>query len=236
MFTVSFFDDVPAPPPPPEPPPFERKPWMGPPPGWVGGWVPWHIVLVRTPDVYSAITEVSAFPDGVSLRVSLRVRPGVFDVERPGPPHMFMRMFPRQGGALFGIGYADGRKAVPGRPTHPGGDDFEGPLLMPRGGGGGGEEWNQSLWLWPLPPPGPLRFVSSWEELGVAEHEVVMDAAELVEASQRAEKLWDVSPEDMRRRGGRGSASAMHTFLLSEPPGDEKGSEGSSSNAPSPPQ
>ncbi|MFN2556633.1 MAG: hypothetical protein ABR592_07130, partial [Nitriliruptorales bacterium] len=41
---MGFFDDLQPPPPPAPPPPLEQMPWMGPPPGWVGGWVPWHIV------------------------------------------------------------------------------------------------------------------------------------------------------------------------------------------------
>jgi hypothetical protein len=60
---VSFSDDVPPPPPPPDLPRVEAAPWMGPPPGWMGGWVPWRIVLTRGES--HVLSDVAAFPTGV---------------------------------------------------------------------------------------------------------------------------------------------------------------------------
>ena len=40
------------------------------------------------------------------------------------------------------------------------------------------------LWLWPLPPDGPLTFVLSWDVLDLDERIVTVDATELVDASR----------------------------------------------------
>jgi hypothetical protein len=48
------------------------------------------------------------------------------------------------------------------------------------------------VWLWPLPPPGPLTFVFTWAERGVAETQTHIDARELRDAVGQAEQLWAV--------------------------------------------
>jgi len=217
---VSFFDDFPQPPEPPEPPIPERKPWMGAPPGWVGGWVPWHIVLVKTPDLLAVISGVEAYPTGVTLSLTLRARPDRDDDIPPfaGPRRAFFHG--GVGGPRIGIGFADGRKAVLGRFHHTQ-EEPEGPLLLPGGGGGGGEEWHTNLWLWPLPPPGPLQLVVAWESEHVEERTFDLDATELTTAAERAEKLWDYDPNEVARRRirrfpGPGSVSGV-TFAMAQP-------------------
>jgi hypothetical protein len=213
---VSFFDDFPVPPPPPERPRPERKPWMGPPPGWVGGWVPWRIVLTRTADAYAVIGDVEAFPSGVQFSLLSRFRPGTFD-PHPGPGRPMLRPgFP--GGPLFGVAFGDGRKAMLGR-TFPSPDepDPSGPVLISRGGGGGGEEWRMGMWLWPLPPSGPLKFVTSWAEREQAESSITVDAGELVAGANAAEQLWVVD-EDALTSGYSGfSGAAMIGTMIRKP-------------------
>ena len=61
--------------------------------------------------------------------------------------------------------------------------DPPGPLLWPGGGGGGGDRWDQSYWLWPLPPPGPVAFVVEWPSEGIELTRHELDAAPILEAS-----------------------------------------------------
>ncbi len=49
------------------------------------------------------------------------------------------------------------------------------------------------MWLWPLPPPGPLTFVCAWPAEGVEETHAQIDGAEILAASARAVELW---PDD----------------------------------------
>ncbi|HZQ88135.1 MAG TPA: hypothetical protein VFA83_25020 [Acidimicrobiales bacterium] len=218
---MSFFDDFPPPPSPPELPRFERKPWMGPPPGWVGGWVPWRVVLTRTADAYTVITDVAAFPSGVEFAVVSRFRPGTFDPHaRPGGPP-FRPGYP--GGPMFGVGFADGRKAMFARPFPPPlEDEPDGPVLTPRAGGGSADEWRMGMWLWPLPPPGPLTFVTAWAERGEAEHAATVDAAELVDAASRAEKLWDVDEDPPAGGFASGGGYFTSQAVLAKRPDDKR--------------
>jgi len=218
---VGFFDDFAPPPPPPDPPPYEPKAWMGPPAGWVGGWVPWHAVLTRTDDFYSVVTDVEAFPSGLQFSVVSRFRPGSIDLNaRRGP---MMMGFGAPDGPRFGVGFSDGRKAMVGDHRFPGHDaEPEGPVLTPRGGGGGMEDWRMGMWLWPLPPPGAVTFVTSWEEFAVAEAAVSLDADELVAAAGRAVRLWSVDPNDGHGRGGSASGAYITSIgeMRSPPPTD----------------
>jgi hypothetical protein len=114
---------------------------------------------------------------------------------------------------MFGVGFADGRKAMLGRLFPPNlEEDPDGPVLMPRGGGAGGEEWRMGMWLWPLPPSGPLTVVTSWAERDQNERAVTIDAAELVEASEHAEQLWVVDENAVHGAMG-GGYSVGHAIL-----------------------
>lgn len=176
----------------------ESAPWAAPPPGWVGGWVPWHLVLVRTDNRYAVITEVSAFPSGLEFSVVARIRPesrSSFDSRM----HQVRLAMHRGGsaGPRLGVAFCDGRKAAlgaVGTAFRPPADRPTGPVITPLGGGGGGGDWRERFWLWPLPPPGPLTFVSAWPALGHTEQSVTADATALVAAAERAEHLWPVGP------------------------------------------
>jgi hypothetical protein len=63
------------------------------------------------------------------------------------------------------------------------------PLLLQRGGGGGGGRWSHDVWVWPLPPSGPLAFVCEWPALGIALTRIDFDAERLREAAGRARLL-----------------------------------------------
>jgi hypothetical protein len=46
------------------------------------------------------------------------------------------------------------------------------------------------FWLWPLPPPGPLTFVSAWPARTAEERSVVADGSEVVAAAAEARQVW----------------------------------------------
>lgn len=53
--------------------------------------------------------------------------------------------------------------------------------------------WSRNVWLWPLPPAGPLRLVCARPDRGIAETSATVDATPLVEAAADAAPLW---PDD----------------------------------------
>lgn len=195
---MGFFDDLPVPPPPEPPPEPAMFPWMGPPAGWVGGWVPWHPVVMRSDDVHAVVTAVYAFPSGVLFTLSIRVRPSALPGSGPFDPPLMMGMHAADG-PLFGVGFADGRRTAFHQPPQPPGEDPGGPVLSMCGGSGGGGREQLDVWLWPLPPVGPLTLVTAWPALEVAETVTTVDAGELLSAADRAEALW---PEEPERQGG----------------------------------
>lgn len=194
---MSFFDSFPKPRQPRLPRIPKHQPWQGPEPGWIGGWVPWRVVLLRTPDVYAVLRDFEAFPTGLRFSQMLAYRPGVFD-----PEHGPFRMMHGQEGLRLGVLFSDGRKAAIGPRAFPRSDkEPQGPVLLPQGGGGGGGQWNMNIWLWPLPPPGPLTWVTSWPERDIPEQSVTVDASALADAAGEAERLWEVNEGDFRSGG-----------------------------------
>jgi hypothetical protein len=71
------------------------------------------------------------------------------------------------------------------------GQEPDGPLLVPRGGGGGGQSWSHRLWLWPLPEEGPLSFVCEWPGLGIALTRTGIDLEPIRGAAGRSRLLWE---------------------------------------------
>ncbi len=96
----------------------------------------------------------------------------------------------------FAVEFSDGRRAVSaGRSAS--GEELErvGPVLWPggRSGGGrigGGTSWFQGFTLWPLPPPGPLRFTCEWPTAGLAASHAEMDAQLVLDAAARARVVF----------------------------------------------
>ena len=74
----------------------------------------------------------------------------------------------------------------------------DGPVLVQHGGGGGQSgnghvAMRPGYWIWPLPPPGPVRLACEWPLLDIPLTTVELDGAALRAASERVVKLWDAS-------------------------------------------
>ena len=104
---------------------------------------------------------------------------------------VWLRRFPR-----VGVRFADGR---PGRRSpHPFTDaekDEDGmptrPIIRMTGGGGGGNGFRRGLWVFPLPPPGPVEIFVSAPQVGGDESRVIVEGADVLAAAERAEVIWD---------------------------------------------
>jgi hypothetical protein len=195
---MSFFE---APPPPPEPPAneFVRQPWWHAPRNELGVSTGLRLLLARTADVAVALVDAVAYRDGVSLALVAMQRVAGDPQSLDHPFGHFMRGHGT--GELppellrFGVEFGDGRKA-----TTLGGSGMlvegmpEGPVLSQGSGGGSPDYWEQSFWLWPLPPPGSLSFVVEWPAFGIelTRHEI--DAQPILDAAGGSEPLWPEQP------------------------------------------
>src|SRR4051794_1599621 len=129
--------------------------------------LPMNTVLARTDDVALALVRLQVYSTGLSFELLVRVRPsaaGRLPLQQAvfGHRHPYD---PEPAGFLIGVELADGRRATSLEMRDPRSD-----VLFTQGssswGDTGGE---QSWWLNPLPPAGPLRFVVRCSEIGIEE-------------------------------------------------------------------
>jgi hypothetical protein len=164
---------------------YRRPAWVEPPADLVPGIVPVELILARTPQRAIGLSGIRAYPTGFGCTLHLRLREdipgeqsnfGVFNMFGDGvdPAGEFADYYLR-----FGVGFADGRKATNLVQRH---DFDEGPapdpptLWLVRWEGYDRLAWEVDVWVYGLPPPGPLAFVCRWPAGGVAASGVEIDA------------------------------------------------------------
>jgi hypothetical protein len=169
------------------------------PPTWSPGILPVELILARTPQRAIGLTGIRAYPTGFGCTLHLRLREvipgeqsnfGAFNMFGDGvdPAGEFADYYLR-----FGVGFADGRKATnlnqrwdfdespaPDPPT----------LRLVRWEGYDLLAWEVDVWVWGLPPPGPLVFACEWPARGISETRVEIDTGPVLEAAGRAVPIW----------------------------------------------
>jgi hypothetical protein len=159
--------------------------WYGP-PQMVGGYVMGPLLISRSDRVVVAVRQVLAFPTGVEAEVEAHARG-----PRPATPG---RCTPPDHSLRFRVQFADGRQAA--QDDEAGLRNGRGPTLVvssSEGSSGGpddGEDIRMTLWIWPLPPPGPVIVTCSWPSRGLGEASVVLDANAIRVAASQAQPFW----------------------------------------------
>jgi hypothetical protein len=152
--------------------------------------LPLSVVLARTDEVAVGLFGLQVYSTGVAFTLVVRVRPSSQLAEGRGLNELIWEHRPGAGRFLLGIELADGRRSS-GLPT-PGHD---GDLVFHPGSGSGGDaSVEQSWWLSPLPPEGPLRFVVRCPELGIAESVTELDGSAIRRAADGVVELWPWEP------------------------------------------
>jgi hypothetical protein len=152
-----------------------------------------------TPQRAIGLTGIRAYPTGFVCTLHLRLRQvisgeqsnfGAFNMFGDGvdPAGEFADYYLR-----FGVGFADGRKATnldhrrdldevpaPDPPT----------LRLVRWEGYDLLVWEVDVWVWGLPPPGPLAFVCAWPAGQIPASGAEIDARLVLEAADRAVSVW----------------------------------------------
>jgi hypothetical protein len=210
---------TPPPRPPHEPEPRYRSPaWIGPPSGTLPGVVELETVLARTDEVAVCLRGVFAYPTGLSFDVVTMGGPDAAELDLD--PHSMMlhrhrhrHRHRRHTGRgrdeelppemlRFGLEFADGTRVTnvgndPWLAMADAGDEDDdsftprAPTLTEHGGGGGGTDWEQSYWLWPLPPPGRLTVVCEWPVARIPVTRVELDTAPIHAAAARAQVVFE---------------------------------------------
>lgn len=184
----AFFEALPpAPPPPPE---HRPPPWSAPPDNELGASVPVYVRLALTDTVAVAVSDMVAFSTGFSFHFVVRQRaPGsddhrIFDdIHRVG--------LSKPDAIRFGVQYSDGRKATTlsrrfGNTPHERADV----VLAPGGGSSSPRSSDMGMWVWPLPPRGPVAFVCEWLAESIPLTRVEIDAEQILGAAAQSRPLW----------------------------------------------
>lgn len=154
--------------------------------------------IAATESAAMILTIARVYGNGVELVVERRIRRGNTRRRdwRESQPRMhdrFGRSDPER--LRYGVVLGDGQKLILDLPP---GLSRVAPerhsLAHTRGSGNGSEDFytfEDGMWLWPLPPEGPLEVVAQWPAFGVPESHVVLDSAPLLALASQARPLWD---------------------------------------------
>lgn len=185
-----FFE---VPPPPPVQPRDRRpRPWEQP-LNVVGQEVPLEVVIARSTTIAVILGDMTAYPNGFAFTVSVRSKPGhPMDSDSLGPGRRRAQQAEGQVDDIFrfDIEFADGSLVTNhdtigiGSPNRP-----KPPILIGGGGGGGDRRYDFSFWVWPLPRPGPLTFVTQWQAAGLPSTRFELDGDSIVTAARTAKTI-----------------------------------------------
>ena len=173
---MSFFN-LPAPRPPTE----HRMPaWSRGPVDMVPGVVPVALLVARTHTHAVLIDGLLVYPDGFDFDLAVRRHPAL--PRDQSDPRVWHEL-------RLEVRFADGRRADngPGRWPRPEVDRPPDPPLLYQSVSGpdGGH-----VWLWGLPPPGPLTFACQWPIEQIPPSQAELDAGLVLAAAVRARTLW----------------------------------------------
>lgn len=162
------------------------------PPRMIGGHVTGPVLIGRSGGLVVAARQVLAFPTGVEVEVEVHARrspgAGTAPVAADQPRHPPLR---------FWVQFADGREAAQG--DEAGLRSGRGPMLTASSfqasstGPDDREDVRLTLWIWPLPPPGPVTVTCSWPGRGLDDARLVLDGDQIRAAASQAQPFWPQS-------------------------------------------
>lgn len=185
-------------------------------PAWAGP--PWHVQpgvttlsveIGRSSSTVVQLEGASVYEQGLVLRLVVRIRE-----TDPEQWRRVLRGFTMFGehrvhapltppGLTWGVEFLDGRRtsteaespwatgAPEGMEIHAWAPDH--PVIEAIGGppSGFADSWSREVWLWPLPPPGVLKFFCSWPERSISPTMTATDiGTTLNEAASQNTPVW----------------------------------------------
>jgi hypothetical protein len=161
------------------------------PPQMIGGHVTGPVLIGRSAGLVVAVRQVLAFPAGVEIEVEAHAHGspgGTAPVTADLAGHPPMR---------FRVRFADGREAA--QDDEAGLRSGRGPMLLATrvesssGGPDDREDVRMALWIWPLPPPGPVTVTCSWPGRGLHDARLALDGDAIQAAASQAQPFWPES-------------------------------------------
>lgn len=194
----------------PEPEPAPRRkrrrrrttsdPWARP-ADWIPRYLPLGFVLGASDRMAVCVAGVACYPRGFAFDL-VSVSKYRLDYDEEGHFHSLDPFFPPHGRRRevpdtllrFGVQYANGSKATNldedflGFPST---TRRTGPNLGTSGGSGGSPEvYHHSMWVWPLPPDGPVTFACEWPAFGIPESLHRVPGARIRKAAEKSKPVF----------------------------------------------
>jgi len=148
----------------------------------VPGVVPVALLVARTDTHAVLIDGLLVYPTGFDFDLAIRRHPG-------RPREHRHRPRPWDDKLWLEVRFADGRTADndPRRWPRLSGDQLPDPPLLYQSTSG---EDGGHVWVWGLPPLGPLTFACQWPAQQIPPSQAQLDAGLVLEAAARATTLW----------------------------------------------
>lgn len=162
------------------------------PPRMIGGHVTGPALIEQTDGYLVAVRQVLAYPSGVEVEIEAHARG-----PSPGGPPPDPVGFGEHHDLRFRVRLADGRDVVQDDDT--GLRSGPGPMLLvskcetSSGGPDNREDIRLTVWLSPLPPPGPLTLTCSWPRRGLRAADFLLDPDAIQAAAGQARPFWPAS-------------------------------------------
>lgn len=166
-----------------------RQPHSGPSQDEVGVLAMSSFLIARSADVAVAVQGVTAYSDGLVLRVAVLFA----DEQKRESLDWSLQEYSRSPGRFrLGVQTAAGTRVTTGTRDTPALETSEaGPVLTLQGSDAGPLRWIGDYWLWPLPDRGDLVVGVRWPDRGIDESLVCIDAAPLLTAAATSRPVWE---------------------------------------------
>ena len=151
-----------------------------PPSSYVGVDCNLGLVLAKTDAVFLTAQSFVAYPSGFSFQVEVRVNPGhTIDLS----------------GLQIGLAYGETEYGVKIDEPHAHMENEVGIAMLahPHAEILASDDVRFaciSLWVWPLPPPGPVELWCSWPDQRIMKDEAAFDSTILHDLARDAQRLW----------------------------------------------
>ncbi len=186
------------------------------------------VMLGQTDHAAVAITHVEVFSTGFRFTLAVRLREAPPELAHGG---LFMLIgsparpgaeIPLQDRLLLGIEYPDGRRASNLQDLRMAGPgvgaaDSNDLVFVQQGGGGGERAVDQTYWVAPLPPDGPVAVVLAWPGFGMPESRTILDGSAIHAAAAGSRLLWPPQPAAEPAQPRPGARPSVGWFA--QPPG-----------------
>lgn len=150
--------------------------------------LPWSLPLARSERTVVAMRSIDVWPEAVTLRISVYGLDNLTENSRGGLAGQ--RKVPDQHALLIGVLFADGSRASSDTISMPSATRPDHPVLRVETGDNGQFHVRHDVFVWPLPPDGPMNVIVQWLDRDISETFTELDGSAIRAAATEAREIW----------------------------------------------